>query len=103
MVWFSPGWPLLSGARIELTSKQEQHFFDLVVSASNDLRQARITLYSIDPLGLADAGGSRIVYYKEFLKGVTSANRVLPAISACRCSQFRAADAVLNSSKRSHQ
>ncbi len=98
MVWFSPGWPLLSGPRIELTSKQEQHFFDLVVSASNDLRQARITLYSIDPLGLADAGGSRIVYYKEFLKGVTSANRVLPANLSLQVLAVQSGGRVLNSS-----
>jgi VWFA-related protein len=98
MVWFSPGWPLLSGPNIELTRKQEQHFFDVIVSASADLRQARITLYSIDPLGLADAGGSRIVYYKEFLKGVTSANRVMPADLSLQVFAVQSGGRVLNSS-----
>jgi VWFA-related protein len=78
MIWFSPGWPLLSGPNIELSRKDEQQLFNSIVAASTGLRQARITLYSIDPLGLADAGGVRISYYEEFLKGVASADRVLP-------------------------
>jgi VWFA-related protein len=78
MIWFSPGWPLLSGPNIELSRKDEQQLFNSIVAASTGLRQARITLYSIDPLGLADAGGVRISYYQEFLKGVGSADRVLP-------------------------
>ena len=76
MVWFSPGWPLLSGPRVELTSKETQQLFNSIVSFSDSLRQARVTLYAIDPLGLADAGGIRIGYYKEFLKGVTAPSRV---------------------------
>lgn len=38
------------------------------------LREARITLYSIDPLGIHDAGGFPF-YYESFLKGVDSANK----------------------------
>ena len=98
MVWFSPGWPLLSGPNIELTRKQEEHFFDSIVAASAGLRQARITLYSIDPLGLADAGGTRITYYKEFLKGVTSANRAMPANLSLQVLAVQSGGRVLNSS-----
>ncbi|MFZ0319221.1 MAG: VWA domain-containing protein [Candidatus Sulfotelmatobacter sp.] len=98
MVWFSPGWPLLSGPNIELSRKQEEHFFDSIVSASNGLRQARITLYSIDPLGLADAGGTRITYYKEFVKGVTSANRAMPANLSLQVLTVQSGGRVLNSS-----
>src|SRR5271156_5165546 len=76
MVWFSPGWPLLTGPRIELTSKESQNLFNSVVAFSDSLRQSRVTLYAIDPLGLADAGGIRISYYQEFLKGVTAPSRV---------------------------
>jgi VWFA-related protein len=36
------------------------------------MMHARLTLYSIDPLGLADAVGYRTTIYKEFLKGVKS-------------------------------
>jgi VWFA-related protein len=72
VIWISPGWPLLTGPRINLSSKQEEGIFGSVVHMSNALRQARITLYSIDPLGLADAGGLRTTYYQEFLKGLTA-------------------------------
>lgn len=78
IVWFSPGWPLLSGPNVQLSKKEANFLFDSVVAFSGNLRKARVTLYSIDPLGMSDAGGFRTFYYKEFLKGVPSANRVLP-------------------------
>jgi VWFA-related protein len=76
VIWISPGWPLLSGPGIQLTSKQQQHLFATITSVSTALRQARITIYSIDPLGLADAGGVRVLYYQEFLKPVTAVKNV---------------------------
>jgi VWFA-related protein len=49
--WISPGWPLLSGPRVQLDGKQLQQLFDAIVQASTQLRLARITLYNINPLG----------------------------------------------------
>jgi VWFA-related protein len=74
VIWISPGWPILSGPRIELSSKEQQRIFSSVVNTSTALRQARITLYSVDPLGLADAAGLRTTYYEEFLKGLAKPN-----------------------------
>jgi VWFA-related protein len=74
VIWISPGWPLLSGPGVQLTSKQQQQLFATISSVSTALRQARITMYSIDPLGLADAGGTRVFYYQEFLKPITNVN-----------------------------
>jgi len=79
MVWFSPGWPLFSGPNIQLTGKEEREIFNSIVAASTGLRQARITLYSIDPKGPEEAGSFRASYYEEFLKGITSASHALPA------------------------
>ena len=76
MVWISPGWAYLSGPNVHLSSKDEQGIFHTVVSLSDALRRARITLYSVDPLGTADAVGIRTTYYEQFLKGVTAANKV---------------------------
>jgi VWFA-related protein len=76
VIWISPGWPLLTGPRIELSRNDALGVFNSVVSISTALRQAGITLYSVDPLGLADAGSLRTTYYEEFLKGVTSPNHV---------------------------
>jgi VWFA-related protein len=75
-VWISPGWPLLTGPRIDLSSKDEQGLFGTVVGLSDALRLARITLYSVDPLGTADAGGFRTFYYETFLKGLKKADQV---------------------------
>jgi VWFA-related protein len=80
VLWISPGWPLLSGPATAalIDSKQQQQLFASVVSLSSQLQQARITLYSVDPLG---AGESvlRANYYQEFVKGVTEPSKVEPA------------------------
>jgi VWFA-related protein len=76
VIWISPGWPMLTGPRIQLSSNDAKGIFNSIVQISTSLRQAGITLYSVDPLGLADAGGVRTTYYEEFLKGVTGPSRV---------------------------
>jgi VWFA-related protein len=78
VLWVSPGWPLLTGPRTDLDSKQQQRIFADVVGLSTRLRQARITLYSIDPLG-ADESEVRASYYEEFVKGVKESGKVEPA------------------------
>jgi VWFA-related protein len=75
VLWVSPGWPLLSGPRVELTSKQQQQIFSDVVSFSTQLRQAGITLYSVNPAGSTESI-LRASYYKDFLKGVSKPNQV---------------------------
>jgi VWFA-related protein len=72
VIWISPGWPLLSGPSVQLSSKDQQSIFDMIVGVSADLRSAHIALYAVDPLGTTDAGSFRIFYYEQFLKGVTS-------------------------------
>jgi VWFA-related protein len=98
MVWFSPGWPLLSGPNVQLTSKDSEHLFNGIVALSTGLRQSRVTLYAIDPLGLADAGGLRISYYKEFLKGVTSPSRLYAGDLGLQVITVQSGGLVLNSS-----
>ena len=56
LVWISPGWPLLSGPGIQLSQKNEEGLFHSIVDLSTAMRQANVTLYSVDPLGTADAG-----------------------------------------------
>lgn len=72
VIWISPGWPLLTGPRIQLTNKQEDSIFQTVVGTSMLLAQARITLYSVDPLGMEDAATFRTSYYEQFLKPLTA-------------------------------
>jgi VWFA-related protein len=75
MLWVSPGWPLLSGPNISLDSKQQQQIFASIVSLSTQLLRARVTLYSVDPLG---TGESMVhsTYYEEFLKGISKPSQV---------------------------
>jgi VWFA-related protein len=75
VLWVSPGWPLLSGPRVELSSKQQQQIFSDIVSFSTQLRQAGITLYSVNPVGSSESM-FRASYYKDFLKGVSKPNQV---------------------------
>ena len=70
VIWVSPGWPLLSGPQVTLTTDQRQRVFNSVMQFSGELRQSGMTLYSIDPLGLSDAGDGRTTYYQNFTKGL---------------------------------
>ncbi|MGB6682780.1 MAG: VWA domain-containing protein [Candidatus Acidiferrum sp.] len=72
IVWISPGWPILSGPNVEqqMTTKQEQQIFDNVVKISTLLREGRVTLYSIDPLGSADFGGQSF-HWESYAKGLS--------------------------------
>jgi VWFA-related protein len=78
MIWISPGWPLQLIRTARLTDKDERLLFDSIVATSAELRQARITLYSIDPLRLADQRVTDFTYYRNFLKGVTDPSHALP-------------------------
>jgi VWFA-related protein len=75
VLWVSPGWPLLSGPRVELSPKQQQQIFSDVVGFSTQLRQAGVTLYSVNPAG-SNESMLRASYYKDFLKGVSKPNQV---------------------------
>jgi VWFA-related protein len=75
MIWISPGWPMMSGPRIDLTASEESGIFNSVVNVSTALRKARITLYNVNPLGVEESVG-RTTYYQDFLKGVTKPSDV---------------------------
>ncbi len=75
IVWISPGWPYLSGPAIQLDRKQQDGLFAEIVGLSTSLRQNRITLYSIDPIGPADPV-FRTSYYRAFLKGIKKPSQV---------------------------
>ena len=98
VLWISPGWPLLSGPGelIQFTSLQLQRMFDSIVSLSTQLRQARITLYSIDPLGTQDIG-VRTSAYAAYLKGVSKAEKVQPGNMALQVFAAHSGGLVLNS------
>jgi VWFA-related protein len=97
MVWISPGWPLLSGGTLELTPKDFQWLFDSTIALSGALREARITLYDVDPLGVRNAGGARITFYQDFLKPVTSPKKMQPGYVSLQVLAVQSGGRVFNS------
>lgn len=69
MLWISPGWPLLSGPEVQLDDHERQQLFSDIVNLSTELRRGRITLYSIDPVGMLDSL-ARDTYWENFVNGV---------------------------------
>ena len=100
VVWISPGWPFLNepGMDMNLGSKQRQQIFNSIVGISDALRQARITLYNVDPLGLADAGQFRTTEYMQFSKGVKTAEQAQNGHLALQVLAYQSGGRILNSS-----
>ena len=73
VVWISPGWASFSPGSDRKSLKELDALFNYIVGITTVLREARITLYSIDPNGTPDYPelfvGAR---YKEYLKGVAT-------------------------------
>ena len=71
VIWLSPGWPLLVGTEFMPSARQLKTTFSEIVALSTGLRQARITLYSIDPTRAAGTDSLEWFRYKDYLKPVT--------------------------------
>lgn len=97
VLWVSPGWPLLSGPRVDLDAKEQEQLFSEIVSLSSLLMQARITLYSIDPLGTGDIG-FRTFYWKNFVKGISKPSQVQIGNLALEVLAIQSGGLALNSS-----
>ncbi|HEY3990367.1 MAG TPA: VWA domain-containing protein [Acidobacteriaceae bacterium] len=78
LIWIGEGWPMLESSRYQFTWRDYQVQFDKLVTTSNELREARITLYSIYPTDPGTTDDSRIQHYRGFLKGVRSMNQARP-------------------------
>ncbi len=63
----SPGWPLLIGAGDQADMHQRGWIFNNLVQLTNQLREANVTLYCIDP---RDLGRTNPFEYQGYLKGV---------------------------------
>lgn len=99
VVWISPGWPFLTSGmdQVLASERQKQWFFTSILALSDGLRRARITLYSIDPLGTADALSLR-TDYKQFLKPVKKAAQADLGDLALQVLASQSGGLVLNSS-----
>jgi VWFA-related protein len=75
MLWVSPGWPLLSGPRVELDSKQQAKIFTDIVGLTTQLQRAGVTVYNVNPIGNTESL-LRTSNYKNYVKGVSKPNQV---------------------------
>ena len=100
VIWISPGWPFITSAMDEqlATKQQLQVLFHSVVVLADALRQARITLFNIDPLGVIDAGGLATTDYKQFLKGAKTDKQAQNGHVALQVLASQSGGLVLNSS-----
>jgi VWFA-related protein len=96
VVWISPGWSILETPRVELSSKDQQGLFQSIVGISTGMRRARITLYNVNPVG--SGGGVLKSYYKDFIKGVKTANQVRIGNVALQVFAYQSGGLVLNTS-----
>ena len=78
LLWVGPGWPMLESPNFQFSQRNRQGLFNNIVNTSNDLREARITLYSIFPAEPEYRDAFRADYYKGYLKGIASAKQVEP-------------------------
>jgi VWFA-related protein len=97
ILWVSPGWPLLSGPGVQIDGKQQRQLFNAVVSASTQLRETRVTLYNVNPLGAAQDALSTF-YYENFVKGVSKPSQVSPGNLGLQVLAVQSGGLVLNSS-----
>lgn len=72
VIWISPGWRAFSRDSWLLSEKDEEGLYGAIAQLSTVLRLARVTLYSLDPLGASHPE----FYYENFLKGANSPHHV---------------------------
>jgi VWFA-related protein len=76
LIWIGPGWPMLENPGYVESDKDRRGQFSAIVELTQQLREARVTLYSINAVDPGSPAQMRSDYYKNFLKGVTSARQV---------------------------
>jgi VWFA-related protein len=72
LIWISPGWRIFSNASWNGGPRDEKIVFNYVVALSTALREARMTIYSIDPAG----EGRGEFFYMNYLKGADEPKHV---------------------------
>jgi VWFA-related protein len=97
LLWISPGWPMLSGPRVEFSSKEQQSLFNSIVMFTNALRTAQVTLYAVNPLG-SDESVLRTSYYLDFMNGVRKFQQANPGNLALQVLAVQSGGRVLNAS-----
>lgn len=69
LIWVGPGWPLLARPSGPTIEKEQKRWFDAIVELSTEMREARMTVYSVAP----ETGSNSYTFmYQAYMKGVPS-------------------------------
>jgi VWFA-related protein len=79
LIWIGPGWPMLDDTAYYPSRISRRGLFDALVELSTELREARVTLYSIYPIDPAFDDALHANRYQSFVKGVRSPEQIQPA------------------------
>lgn len=96
VLWISPGWPLLSGPGMNLSSPDREELFNDITRLSTQLRETQTTICSINPLGTNEPVAN-VYFYQQFLKGVKKPSDVSIANLALQVLATQTGGIVLNS------
>jgi VWFA-related protein len=72
LLWIGPGWPILQSSAYLMSTTVRRNLFDVIVDTTRALREARITMYHVNPMDPENLAHVAPDYYKGFLKGVSS-------------------------------
>jgi VWFA-related protein len=75
LIWIGPGWPMLEGPGYRASDATQRAVFNMILDANRTLREARVTMYSVNSYDPQSPGMMRAEFYKEYLKGVPSARQ----------------------------
>lgn len=75
IIWISPGWPLLSGPGVELSSAHQTAAFNQIVAINTELRRKHTIVDAVNPIGAAEDVG-RANYYEGFLHAPRNAHDI---------------------------
>jgi VWFA-related protein len=73
LLWIGPGWPMLQSSAYLMSATMQRNLFNVIIDTSRALREARITMYLVNPMDPQNLARVAPDYYKGFLKGVSNA------------------------------
>ncbi len=96
LIWIGPGWPLLVDSRIVQSNESRRAYYQMIISISKKLREARITMYGIYPVvGVISRG-----LYEAYLKPVTDPHKTEAAHAAMQVMAIHSGGAVIEAGNR---
>jgi VWFA-related protein len=73
LIWIGPGVPMLEGPGYEqFSDRTQREVFNIIVATTEALRDARITMYSVNPAEPGSGAQIRADFYTSYLKAVAS-------------------------------